>query len=152
MPIIICRLYFGCNWQVVIVSRSAKPVLTCTGKDLVFEDLELQQSFSETPTDCVSVAKGGVCLRNVVVKSLLGSGLVVSGSKVIASVDSCTFTAGQYGCFVRDGGSAEAKDTTVEGCKAAGVVSRGKASTFRAETCIIQNNGKLPLPRRLLGF
>lgn len=129
--------------QVVICSRIAKPVLTCTGKNIVVEGVELHQAFCGTVTDCVAVIRGATCLRNLKIQSVMGSGVVVSGANVAAKLEACTMAnTGKYGCIVSEGASVEARDTTVDGCKAAGVVSRGKGSIFRAETCTFQNNGK----------
>ena len=128
--------------QVVLRATGSVPAVCASGENLVVEGLELQQC-SGSPIDCVSVTKGSVCFRNVVIKNDTGSGLAASGENVAVLIQACTIIrAGKYGCFVSDQATVEAKDSTIDGCKAAGVVSRGRGSTFRADKCVLQNNGK----------
>ena len=122
-------------------SNANVPLLSCCGVDVVVEGVELQQACADSPPDCVAVTRGCLCLRRVVITSLLGSAVVVTGKQVSVRLECCTIShAGKYGCFVTDGASAEALDSVVEDCQAAGVVSRGKGSAFRAERCTIHDN------------
>jgi len=124
----------------VLIRCSGAPVLTSSGTDVVLEDLQLEQAGG--PHDCVVVSAGSLALQSVAMTSTMRSGCVVSGSSAKVSMQDCSIKgAGKYGCLLSDGAVGDARDSTIQECKAAGVVSRGKGSFLTAHGCTIQNNG-----------
>ena len=128
----------------VIIRSYSGPVVECCGINIVIEGVELQQTCCDSPTDCVVIKQGSVSLENVAMTSTMGTGLVVSGDHVRVSISEGSFVGtGKYGCLVTDGASVEAKNSRIERCKAAGIVSRGRGSKFAAQQCIVRENGKV---------
>lgn len=126
--------------KVVVRAAGNNPVIHATGNGISVVGLELHQDFAGIA--CVTVTKGSAVFRQCGFKSSLGTGLVVSGAKVL--VDECTIEGtGKYGCLISDQAVVDASRCAIQSCKAAGVVSRGKGSRFKGDLCTIQDNGEL---------
>lgn len=124
----------------VVIRSHAGPVITARGKDIVLSDLSLQAN----QADCLVVQSGSVTLNSIAMKASIGSGLVLNGPSSKVAMHACIINGvGKYGCLISDGAVADAKDCIIKGCKAAGVVARGKGSIFSAHGCTMQKNGKL---------